>query len=177
MTPITQPETADRYRRLAAEMMLPRDSDRCEFNPVWIRSQGWKVVPAEQGGGHFVLTEISRIVLALNQAGYDSCIAIATEPLDDQMPDCYALHISEGDFRDFNGELGPFRFLLMGEQRSWAISCTEWYNLFAGPLELVESMMGKTVDQARQDYLAFALEIATQPDEPLVKMAEHYCSL
>ncbi len=93
------------------------------------------------------------------------------------MPDCYALRISEEDFREFNRELGPFRFLMMDEQRSWAISCTEWYNLFAGHPELVESMLGKTVDQAQQEYLAFALEIATQPDEPLVKMAEHYRSL
>lgn len=76
------------------------------------------------------------------------------------MPDCYALRVTEEDFRDFNHELGPFRFLLMDEQRFWAISCTEWYNLFAG-------------DPA---FLEFALDI-TQPGGPLVKMSEHYRSL
>ncbi len=93
------------------------------------------------------------------------------------MPICYLLSVDEADFQEFNRQLGPFRFLITADDRSWAISCTEWYNLFAAKPELLEAMLGKPIEQARLDYFRFASELAKQPDDPLLRVALRYATL
>jgi len=174
MTPIAEPSQLERYRHLLSEMMLPLD--QCEFSPDWVREHGWKVVPVESMA-RLPQPDIPRLVSVLNDAGSSQCVALATEPLG-EMPMCYAVSVEAADLREVNRELGPFRFLLSDDGHSWAISCTEWYNLFAGKPELLEAMLGKPIDQARQDYIRFASELAKdQPDEPLLKVAAQYASL
>jgi hypothetical protein len=67
--------------------------------------------------------------------------------------------------------------MLTVEDRMWAISCNEWYNLFAGTPELLEAMLGKPVDQAREEFLSFATAVANGPDDPLLQVAKHYAGL
>jgi hypothetical protein len=66
-------------------------------------------------------------------------------------------------------------FLAYGGYRSWAISCNELYNLFAGEQSLVEAMLGIPVEEARKRFLAFAEPLASGNTEyPLLKAAQHY---
>jgi hypothetical protein len=65
--------------------------------------------------------------------------------------------------------------LLTEDTRSWAISCNELYNLFAGEQSLVEAMLGIPVEEARKRFLAFAEPLASGNTEyPLLKAAQHY---
>jgi hypothetical protein len=190
MNPIKDPGRVERYGSLLREMMLTRPGDECEFNPDWIRSHGWKVVPVESMA-RLPVPDIPRIVSALNGAGFTQCLAIfneegyiqrlpvvvvASDPPRD-MATCYDLSVDEADFREFNRELGPFRSVLTTDDRAWAISCNEWYNLFAGKPELLEAMLGKSIEQARQEYLQFASALSKSPDEPLLLVAKQYATL
>src|SRR3954451_19471140 len=152
-------------------MMLKSKSDCSEFNPEWVRRHGWKVVPAESMA-RISEVDMPRIVSVLNQAGCHYCYAATTESLGD-LPSCYGLAVSEDSFKQLNRELGLFRFALTDEARSWAISCNEWYNLFAAPLELLEALLGKPIEQARKAYLAFASRLAQSPEDPLLRV-EYY---
>lgn len=158
-------------RSLVAEMTV----NDIEFSSDWIHREGWKVVPVESGM-RFSEEDIHQLVPALRQAGFVECLAVATEPLD-PMPSCYRMSITEEEFREFNRTCGLFRFLITDETRAWAISCNEWYNLFAGKPELLESMLGKPIEEARAEYLSFATALAKEPDEPLLQVAKHYAAL
>ena len=85
--------------------------------------------------------------------------------------------VTERDFGNFNAECGLFRYILIDEAQSWAISCNEWYNLFATDPALLEAMLGKSIESARQEYLRFATQLARQPDEPLMRVARYYAEL
>lgn len=130
-----------------------------------------------------------RLVSRLKGAGYTRCVAVFNEPGCIQhlpvvvseppgdMPTCYFLSVDEDNFLQFHRELGPFRFLLTTDDRSWAISCTEWYNLFAGEQGLIEALLGKSIEQARQEFLEFASLIAKgSPDDPLMQVVKRYAA-
>ena len=172
MNAITEPDLITHFRKLAAELTIAVENREYELAPERLRSHGWKVVPVEDGN-HFTADEITQIVSALKSYGYNECFAVATEPVT-PLPSRYRLSISEEEFRRFNSECGLFRFLLTTEDQSWAISCNEWYNLFAAKPELLEALLGKPLEQARQDYLKFASELAKSPDEPLLLVSSHY---
>jgi len=171
MTPITSESEVRRLQSLPSEMTI----NGFEFSTEWIRRCGWKVVPVEDGN-HFAPQDIAALVPALQTAGYTECFAIASESLSD-LPSCYRLSITEEDFRDFNAECGLLRYIVMDEGRSWAISCNEWYNLFAAEPALLEAMLGRSIESARQEYLDFATQLSKQPDDPLVRVARHYAEL
>ena len=188
MTPLTEPEQVERYRKLIGEMMLSQEHEECEFNPDWVHDNGWKVVPMESAA-RLPKNVIPRIVSVLKGKGYINCVAIVTEPgylqplgpsnqLLGDMPTCYLVSIDEADFQETNRELGPFRFLLTDEDRSWAISCNEWYNLFASKPDLLEAMLGKPILEAQQEFMDFASQLAKgNTDEPLVRVARRYAAL
>jgi hypothetical protein len=174
MNAITEALQVERYLHLLTEMMRP--DDLCEFNPDWIRKHGWKVVPAESMA-RLPQPDIPRLVSVLKNAGSSECIALTTEPVGD-MPTCYSVRVDEAGFGEVTRELGPFRFLLTDEGRSWAISCTEWYNLFAAQPDMLEAMLGKPVQQARDEYVRFASGLAdAEPDDQLLKVAAQYAAL
>lgn len=188
MNPITDPKQVEHYRRLVREMMLAEKGKEYEFAPEWISKHGWKVVPVESAA-RLHKDEIPRIVSALMRAGYTRCAAVVTEagflqpiaPETERLgdsPTCYLLSIEEPEFHEFNLELGPFRSVLTDEARSWAISCNEWYNLFGGPPEVLEALLGEPIEQARKEFFEFASLLAKgDPDEPLMRVAEHYAAL
>lgn len=171
MTPIKTESEVRRLQALASEMT----TNGYEFGTAWVRKHGWKVVPVEDGN-HFAPQEIAALVPALQQAGYSECFAVATEPLGD-LPACYRVSITEEDLRNFNAECGLFRYILMDGARSWAVSCNEFYNLFAAVPTLLEAMLGRTIESARQEYLSFAMQLSKHPDEPLLRIARHYAEL
>lgn len=163
----------ERYKALVAEMT----EHQRQFAPYWLESRGWKVVPDESGGRLFP-EDILRIVSALNGVGCFRCLAVTTEDLGD-MPPCYLVPVSEEGFRELNDKLGMFQFLLTDETRSWAISCTVFYNLFAGPEKLVEAMLGKSIAEAQKEYLRIATEIAEargDPDDFHLQVARRYAT-
>lgn len=173
METLTGAAQIEKYKRLVAEMV---DHYR-EFTEQWLARTGWKVVAAESGS-RVSPDDIPRIVSALNAVGCFQCLAVTTEDLGD-MPPCYLVPVSEEGFRELNDKLGMFQFLLTDEARSWAISCTVFYNLFAGPEKIVEAMIGKPVSVAQMEFLQIATEIAEargDPDEFLLKVARRYAT-
>ncbi len=176
MNAITNPIELGRYTDMFSEMMLKESQKENEFSPEWVRKRGWRVVPVEDSA-HFASVEIAVLVPALRKAGYDHCLAIAMQSVEPDGVPCYSLSISEEEFRTFNAECGLLRYLLTEENRNWAISCSEWYNLFAGPPGLLEGMLGKSIEEAREEYLTFAAAIAEHSDEPLLEVARHYAAL
>jgi hypothetical protein len=176
MKAIRKAHAVEKYKKLAAEMMLADEYLECNFRPGWILQRGWKVVPVENGN-HFKGWEIDGIVPALQIAGYHNCIAVATEPMG-LLPSCFQLAMIPEDLHAFNHECGLLRFLLTEETMSWAISCSELYNLFAGEQSLVEAMLGIPVEVARKRFLAFAEPLASgNPEHPLLKAAKLYAAL
>jgi hypothetical protein len=171
MTPITSASEVRRLQALASEMT----TNGYEFSTEWIRGRGWKVVPVEDGN-HFAPEDIAVLVPALQKAGFGECFAVATELLGD-LPPCYRMSITEEDLRSFNAECGLFRYIVMDEACSWAVSCNEWYNLFAAEPTLLEAMLGRSIESARQEYMKFATQLSKQPNEPLVRVARHYADL
>jgi hypothetical protein len=171
MEPINSESEVRKLQSLISDITI----GGCEFSAEWIRARGWKVVPVEDGN-HFAPEDISALVPALHKAGYRECFAVATEPLG-ELPACYHMSITEEEFCNFNSKCGLFRYALIDEARSWAISCNEWYNLFAADPRLLEAMLGKSIESARQEYLKFAMQLSKQPDEPLVRVAKHYAEL
>lgn len=157
-------------------MMLADEYHECDFRPDWILQRGWKVVPVENGN-HFSGREINRIVPALQNAGYHDGVAVATEPMG-LLPSCFELAITSDDLHAFNNDCGLLRFLLTEETMSWAISCSEMYNLFAGEPYVVEAMLGVPIEEGRRRFLAFAEPRARgNPEHPMLKAARHYAAL
>lgn len=173
MRPIT-----DQHENAACQKLLAGLMDGAkltDFEGEWVTEQGWKVVPVEDTA-HFAPEEIQRLVPALRNAGYSECVAVATEPVAPG-PEVYRVPVSEEGFRSFNAECGMLRYLLTVEDRSWAISCAEWFNLFAGPPALLEEMLGKSIEAARAEFMDYARVLATDDDEPALIAAEHYALL
>jgi len=190
MKPITDPTRIEHYGMLVREMMLTEKERECEFNPDWVRQHGWKIVPVESAM-RIPDEDIPLLVSALKGAGYTEYVAVFNEPgyiqrlpltvagePPSDMSTCYLLSVDEVEFREFNRQLGPFRSVLTAEDRSWAISCNEWYNLFGAKPELLEALLGKPIKEARREFLDFASLLAQgKPDEPLLKVAKQYAAL
>jgi hypothetical protein len=175
MKPLTEKARIEHYQALVREMTLSDPNRSYEFKDEWVRSQGWKVVPVEDAS-HFSPDEIATLIAVLRGHGHNECIAVATESLD-PAPACYQLSVSEEDLQAFNKECGLFRYLLMDDDRTWAISCNEWYNLFGAQPKQLEALLGKPIDEARAEYLSYATALAKKPDEPLLQVATHYATL
>lgn len=176
MKAIMEVKAVEKYVKLAAEMMLTDEYYEFDFRPDWILQRGWKVVPVKNGN-HFSNSEIDRIVSALRSAGYQDGIAVATEPMG-LLPACFELAITPFDLQEFNENCGLLRFLLTEETRSWAISCSEFYNLFAGEQFILEAMLGIPIEEARKRFLAFAEPLAFgNPEHPVLTAARLYATL
>lgn len=164
---------ATRVRDLIRRMTIPEQDRGYDFNPEWIHERGWHVVPVEDSG-HFADEEISRIVPVLTAAGITSCFAVGALDLPPEVATVYELSVSGEDFEAFNAEFGIFRVLLTNADLSWAISCNEWFNLFAGPESLIEQMLGVPIDCARRDFLAYAGVVEQGGTEGLMRVARQY---
>jgi hypothetical protein len=164
---------AARTRDLIHGMIFPQSDSGYDFNPEWIQKKGWCVVPVEDSG-HFADEEIERIVPVLNAAGCVSCFAIGAPDLPTDFANVYELSVSVEDFKAFNAEFGVLRFLLTDADLSWAISCNEWFNLFAGPEILIEQMLGVPIDGARRDFLAYAELVEQGGTEGLMRVARQH---
>jgi hypothetical protein len=190
MKPITDPAQVEHYGTLVSEMMLADEHEENQFKPDWVRRHGWKIVPVESAT-RLSEEDIPRLVSVLKGAGYKQCltvfnepgyiqrlpVSVASEPAR-EMATCYLLSVDEANLRAFNRDLGLFRSVLTPEDRSWAISCSEWYNLFAGKPDFVEALLGKPIEQAQLEFREFASRLAKgNADEPLLRVAKHYSTL
>ncbi|MCC6264792.1 MAG: hypothetical protein IT169_14530 [Bryobacterales bacterium] len=162
-----------RSRELIREMATLTENRGYDFNPAWLEKYNWVVVPVEDTG-HFAEEEIARIVPALVSSGHSKCLAIGALDLPDPLPTHFEFPISDNELRNFNAECGIFRFLLTCPERTWAISCNEWFNLFAGPQALVEDMLGISIGQARDEFLEYAKVVEQGSEGGLVSVARMY---
>jgi hypothetical protein len=160
-------------RELVREMAVLTEDRGYDFVPTWVQKQGWVVVPVENTG-HLAEEEIERIVPALASVGQHSCFAVGALELSDPLPGSYEIDVSADDLQHFNAECGAFRFLLTASDLSWAISCNEWFNLFAGPRAIIERMVGSPIEQARHDFLDYATLVEQAPEGRLVEIARQY---
>jgi hypothetical protein len=171
MIPVLDEQQVRRWRELVSPLVKD-ERDAGDFSEKWITENGWVAVPVEDVG-HFNPEQRAKLASALSQHGVKRCVAIATEPLGDRAS-CFELQPTEAELDLFNQECGLFRFMLTDEGRTWAISCNEWYNVFAGKPELLEAMLGKPISTARKEFLSFASTLAKTPDEPLLQVAKRY---
>jgi hypothetical protein len=164
---------AARVRDFIVGMAVPEQDRGYNFDPEWIQNRGWCVVPVEDSS-HFNNEEIRCIISALDTAGSKLCFAIAAPDLPTEFANVYELSVSEEGFEAFNAEFSIFRVLLTATDRSWAISCNEWFNLFAGPEGLVERMLGVSIGEARREFLAYAGMVEQGGTEGLMRVARQY---
>jgi hypothetical protein len=164
----------DRYVQSVDEMLLEKGTYERDFDLAWLRAHRWKVVPAKSEYGHLSPKDIDRIVQGLNHGGYVDCLAVATEPLD-PLPKCYQVTITAEDFREFSQKCGLLAYMLVNEARSWAISFYSKYKLFAGPPLLIETLLGTTISEARNDFGEFAKSLDVGlAHQPYTEMADRY---
>ena len=91
-----------------------------------------------------------------------TALRVATEPMG-LLPSCFQLAMIPEDLHAFNHECrAAFVSYSRRKTMSWAISCSELYNLFAGEQSLVEAMLGIPVEVARKRFLAFAEPLSRQ---------------
>ncbi len=169
MIAVTDQNQIARYRALISEMI----EDQVQFKTQWLSRKGWKVVPTENGM-HFTHEDLTTIVSALHQAGFQKCFALASEDLN-PFPSCYELSINQEDFEEYNRTCGPFWFLVTDESLSWAISCNNAYNLYAANPPLLEKLLNKSITKAREEFSAFAMQLAHgNADYPPLRVAKYY---
>jgi hypothetical protein len=184
MIPITDAGEIADYAKLASEMMVVLDGEECDLNLNWIRNRGWKVVP-QVSMARLPQIGIRRLIAALNLAGFKKCVVIFNEPgyllshpvvvptdPPSDLYTCYQVSIDETGFTEINRQLGTYRFIAWEPSRSWIISCNERYNLFAAKPELLEAMLGNSIDELRREFL----EVASDgfADESLLEVASRY---
>lgn len=162
-----------RERERVREMATLTEDRGYDFNSVWLEKHKWVVVPVEDTG-HFAEEEIQQIVAALRSEGHERCIAIGALDLAEPLPSGFEVAVSAEDLRAFNAECGIFRFLLVSPDLSWAISCNEWFNVFAGPATLVQRMLGMPLQRAREEFLEYAKVVEQGPEGKLVDLARHF---
>jgi hypothetical protein len=160
-------------RKTVREVATLTEDQGYVLNQDWLEKHGWVAVPVEDAG-HLTEEQIDRIVDALMSAGQNSSLALNFLDLPDSLPESYELRISTDDFSAFNAECGIFRFLLTSPELSWAISCNEWFNIFAGPVALVEQMLGKSMHRARGEFLDYAKLVEQGSEGNLVQIARMY---
>jgi hypothetical protein len=130
--PVDTASEIERAQTLAADVVQDPGNLRLD----WIQKHGWTVVPVESSD-HFSADDIRHLSAAFRQAGHYECLAVATEPLENT-PVCYRLATTEPALQDFNTAAWAFFFILIPEDRSWAVLCTKNdYYLVAGPVALV----------------------------------------
>jgi hypothetical protein len=115
MIAITNPDEIQKYTNQMEEMTVLGPTNDRVFADSWLQSRGWTVV-----------TE------ALGSTRPPDCIAVATENLE-PLPSCYRFILSEAELEDFNNKCAGFRYMIMDDPRTWAITCTTFFKLYAGP--------------------------------------------
>lgn len=191
MKPIRDQKQVEHYGKLLREMMLTEEGRETEFNPEWVHSHGWKVVPVESGW-RLPAEHIPRLVSVLRGAGYTHCVAVYNEPgyIQDlpvltriqppsDMTTCQLVAVDEADFEEFNRGLSAFRSVLTTEDGFWALSTHEWYSLFAGTPATVEAILGESIEKAEQEFLEYASVLAggQSPDKSILQIAKLYAAL
>lgn len=118
----------------------------------WARERGFEIVPAESAA-RLPVGDIPRLASAL--AAFASAVAVDTDmPLG--AADAFEIQICTGELRELNRRMGVNRVVVINDDGEWVISCNEWYNLFAARPSLLESMLGKSISQARSEFDLFA---------------------
>ena len=172
MRTLSEKEVLD-IRELVRQMVVLTEDRGYDFIPAWTQKHCWAVVPVEDSG-HFADEEISRIVAVLGSQEHRTCLAIGAQDWPTPLPSSYELTVSTDDFRAFNAECGIFRFLLTDPGCSWAISCNEWFNLFAGPPAFVEQMLGVPIQQSREEFLEYAKLVEQGSEGQLMEIVRLY---
>lgn len=156
MTKIQAVSDPHMLQKLAA-MIADVTDPPWHLKPEWIVKQGWVAVPVEKGR-HFEANEAETVSQALQALGCTECLAIATEPMG-EYPHCYRVPCTKEGLLDFSHACAGTNFVLIPEDLSWAILCTsEDYNVFAGPLALVESALGTDISTALARFRAVAAD-------------------
>ena len=162
-------------RQVTVEEKVGEHTLATDFNVHRVRERGWKVVPVESVA-RLAADDIPRLVSVLRQASSGECLVVVTEDLG-ELPSCYALSVTDEDFRELNRTLGLFRFLIADAGGLWAISCNEWYNLFAANPELLERMLGKPIHEARAAFVQFASAVGPSDGNRLLAVAGRYAAV
>lgn len=142
----------------------------------WIIRRGWAAVPVESPVSHFYEREAEWLSEAAISVSCSECLAIATEPQPFEKV-CYRVPMTQEGLLEFGWECGGFNYILLPEDRSFAVLCTsEDYSVVAGPSNFVTKVIGSSIPTARKMFLRFADDPLQQEPERshLVEVAKRY---
>lgn len=117
--------------------------------------RSWVAVPVEKGP-HIEPDAAQRIATTIGQHTNAACYALATEPLGTG-PSAYEVQATEDGLLGFSHECAGLNFILVPADLAFALLFTsEDYNLYAGPKNFVEGVLGTSTTSARSAFQAYA---------------------
>lgn len=135
-----------------------------QFNKGVLQAHNWVVVPVESAA-HFDESEIERIASACNRVGVKELNAVLIENLKEVQPH-FRFDATKEGLRGFNNSCAHFNYALVPDDCSFAIVCTtDDYYLLGGPLDVVESCLGRSIVEAREAFDAFSRSEEWTPEQ------------
>lgn len=149
--PITDQQLIDRLAGLVA----PLFDQPWDLRGETLVRKSWVAVPVERGR-NIEVEDAPRIATAIRRHTSVACYAVATEPAGDE-PMAYEVPVTEDGLLDFSHECFGLNFILMPADLTFALLFTsEDYNLYAGPKDFVESVLGTSIAAAREAFRIYA---------------------
>ena len=131
------------------------------LNVEYLRRRCWEAVPFESAL-HLNEVDADRMATAAARMGCHECNAIPTEGLTG--PPHYRVPMDLKGLLEFSRKCAHFRYLLIPDNESFAILfSTEGYGVAAGPKRLVELILAKSIEAARDDFRQFARAETLEP--------------
>jgi hypothetical protein len=151
LQPITDEREAQRLQSLINEM----GDGSIHLDADWIINNRWIAIPVESAS-HFAEEQAKMLSRAMQGFGHTECFAVATEPLEN-FPLCFRVLTTTEGLLEFSYDCGDFSFVLVPENRSFAILCTDaGYFIVGGRREFATQAIGGDLNTARAEFYDFA---------------------
>lgn len=120
-----------------------------------LRQRSWVAMPVAKGR-HIEPEDAERLAAVIQRETSAPCYALATEPAGGQ-PRCYEVVASMDGLLKFSQECAGLNFILIPLDLAFVLLFTsEDYNVYAGPRQFVEAVLGTSSPEARAAFLQYA---------------------
>ena len=126
------------------------------FNPIWLKSKDWEVIPFESR-----MTERDAVNIAKACIGLPSKICVGLTIEDSIDNEGYQFAPTAEALRTVSFELGPYNYALFADDYSFLyLRPFGLYSLLGGEKPFLETALGTSIEDAFQDFLRFAEDAA-----------------